>query len=122
MIGEFFLVTTFRSILMKLIYADTYKEIDNSMSDSQVGGRRGKNVRNYIWVLNGVICDILSSKKKKAIDIQIFDFKQCFDSLWLEECMNDIYTGGLKDDKFALLYNVRKLWLKHRWVKRNREA
>ena len=103
-----FLVTVFRSILMKLIYSDSYKDIDTSMSDSQVGGRRGKNVRNHIWVLNGVICDILSSKKKKAIDIQIFDFKQCFDSLWLEECMNDIHTGGLTDDKFALLYNVNK--------------
>ena len=101
-----FLVTVFRSILMKLIYSDSYNEIDTSMSDSQVGGRRGKNVRNHIWVLNGVICDILSSKKKKAIDIQIFDFKQCFDSLWLEECMNDIHTGGLNDDKFALLYNM----------------
>ena len=36
----------------------------------------------------------------------MFDFKQCFDSLWLEECMNDIHTGGLNDDKFALLYNM----------------
>ena len=27
-------------------------------------------------------------------------------SLWLEECLNDIYSTGLTDDKFALLYNV----------------
>ena len=101
-----FLVSIFRSILMKLIYADNYEDIDNSMSDSQVGGRKAKNVRNHIWVVNGIICDILSSKKKNPIDIQIFDFKQCFDSLWLEECMNDIHNGGLKNDKFALLFNM----------------
>ena len=34
------------------------------------------------------------------------DYKQCFDSLWLQECMNDLYSAGLNDDKFALLYNV----------------
>jgi hypothetical protein len=76
------------------------------MSDSQVGARGGKSVRNHIWILNGVICDILSTKKKTPVDLQIFDYKQCFDSLWLQECMNDMYRGGIQDDKFALLYNV----------------
>ena len=78
-----FLVTVYRSILMRLIYLDKYELLDNSMSDSQVGGRRGKSVRNHIWILNGVITDVLSSKKRKPVDVQIFDYKQCFDSLWL---------------------------------------
>ena len=37
-----FLVTIYRSILMRLIYLDTYDLLDNSMSDSQVGGRKRK--------------------------------------------------------------------------------
>ena len=86
-----FLVTTFRSILMKLIYRDKYDLIDNSMSDSQIGSRKRKSIRNHIWVINGIISDVLSTKKKNPIDIQIFDYKQCFDSLWLEECMNDMF-------------------------------
>ena len=101
-----FLVTVYRSILMRLIYLDKYELLDNSMSDSQVGGRRGKSVRNHIWILNGVITDVLSSKKRKPVDVQIFDYKQCFDSLWLQECMKDIYLGGIQNDKFALLYDV----------------
>ena len=68
-----FLVTIFRCILMKLIYFDKYEAIDSSMSDSQVGGRKGKNVRNHIWVLNAIICDVLSTKKKTPIDNQIVD-------------------------------------------------
>ena len=80
-----FLVTTFRSILMRLIYVDKYKIIDSNMSDSQVGGRKNKNVRNHIWVLNGIICDILSSKKKIPINIGVYDYRQCFDSLWRKE-------------------------------------
>ena len=61
---------------MRLIYGDKYDDIDNSMSDSQVGGRKGKNVRNHIFVLNGIICDVLSTKKKIPIYILIFDYKQ----------------------------------------------
>ena len=57
-------------------------------------------------MLNSVICDVLSSKKKKSIDIGIYDYRQCFDSLWLEECLNDMYAGGLQNDKFNLLYEA----------------
>ena len=43
------------------------------------------------------------------MDIQIYDYKQCFDSLWLEECLNDMYSGGLQDDKLNLLYTANNL-------------
>ena len=103
-----FIVTVLRSILMKLIYMDEYEVIDSSMSDSQIGARKGKNIRNHIWMVNGVICDVLSRKTKNPIDIQIFDYRQCFDSLWLEECLNDFYDGGLQNNKLALLYSVNR--------------
>jgi hypothetical protein len=38
------------------------------------------------------------------VDIQVFDVKKCFDSLWVEECINDIFEAGLQNDKLALLY------------------
>ena len=101
-----FLVTVLRSSLMKLIYIDNYQIIDKNMSDSQVGARKRKNVRNHIWIVNGIIRDVLATKKKTPVDIQIFDYRQCFDSLWLSECLNDIYESGLKDDKLALIYNI----------------
>ena len=88
---------------------DKYSCLDSTISDAQVGGRKGKSVRNHIWVLNAVICDILSKKKKTPIDLQIFDYKECFDSLWLEDCMNDMYNGGIQDDKFSLLYKMNTL-------------
>ena len=93
---------------MRLIYLDYYPVIEKSMSDSQVGARKDKNIRNHIWIVNGIIADVNRNKKKNPVDIQIFDYKQCFDALWLQECMNDFYEAGLKDDKFALLYNCNK--------------
>ena len=64
-----FIVTILRTILMRLIYLDKYVQLDTSMSDSQVGARKGKNVRNHIWIVNGIISDVLSSKSKKPVDI-----------------------------------------------------
>ena len=103
-----FIVSVFRSILMKLIYQDKYDVIDSNMSDSNVGARKNKNIRNHIFVLNGVIHDVLSSKKKKPIDVLIGDYRQCFDSMWVEETMNDLYEAGVTDDSLALLYKANK--------------
>ena len=104
-----FIVSVFRSLLMKLIYQDIYEIIDKSMSDSQIGSRKDRNIRNHIWVVNSVICDTISTKKKSPVDIQIYDYKEAFDSLWLEECLNDMFEGGLKDDKFNLIHNANSL-------------
>ena len=102
-----FLVTVFRGILMKLIYNDKYDILDKNMSDSNVGGRKGKSIRNHIFLINGIIMDVLSSKSK-SIDVQILDYKQCFDAMWLEETLNDMYEGGLTDNNLAVLYEANK--------------
>ena len=78
-----FILNVFRSILMKMIYADKYKIIDENMSDSKVGARKGKNIRNHIFILNGIINEALNTKDK-SVDILIVDYIRCFDSLWLE--------------------------------------
>ena len=44
-----------------------------------------------------------------CVDIQIFDLKQCFDALWLEDVMNDLYDSlplSGQNDKLALLYRT----------------
>ena len=58
-----FIVTIFRSLIMKMIYRDIYETIDQSISDSQIGGRKTKNIRNHVWVLNSIIINTLGTKK-----------------------------------------------------------
>ena len=45
-----------------------------------------------------------ANNTKEALDISIYDAEKCFDSLWLDECVNDIYEAGLQNDKLNLLY------------------
>ena len=98
-----FIVNLFRSMLMKMVYNDKYSIAGGNMSDSNVGSRKGENIRNHIFVVNGVINEAVK-KKILGIDLQLLDFKQCFDSLWIEECMNDLWEAGIKDEKLGLIY------------------
>ena len=40
----------------------------------------------------------------KDTDIGIYDAYKCFDKLWAQECFNDLYDHGFKNDKLNLLY------------------
>ena len=102
-----FLVTVIRSILMRMMYTDKYEMVDSSMSDSNVGARKGMNIRNHIFIINGIINNVLQDKSK-AVDVQILDYKQCFDSMWLEDTLNDLCDAGIQDDTLAVLYEANK--------------
>jgi hypothetical protein len=40
--------------------------------------------------------------------VKILDYKQCFDAMWLEETLNDLYEAGVQDDQLAILYEANK--------------
>ena len=103
-----FLITIFRTILMKMVYKNKYSIIDQSMSDSNIGARKQKNIRNHIFVVNSVLHDVLKNKSKKPIDLMVLDYKQMFDSECLYECMNDLYEAGVKDDLLPLIYEANR--------------
>ena len=94
-------VAKVRSIIEKLVYQDNYDTIDQCMSDSNVGGRRKRNIRDNLFVIYAIINDAI--KNKKSIDIQFYDIAKCFDAMWAEESMNDFYDAGVRDDQFSLI-------------------
>ena len=98
-----FNVVKIRSIIDKLIYNDKYATIDNSMSGSNIGGRKGRNIRDHLFVINGILNDV--TKTKQNVDIEIMDIAKCFDKMWYEETGNDLFNAGVSDDKFVLLAN-----------------
>ena len=49
-----FRVPIFRTILDRLIYNDEYPIIDAHLSDSNVGARKNRNIRDNIFVLNAI--------------------------------------------------------------------
>ena len=75
-----FNVMTIRSVIDNLIYNDYYDIIDKNMSDSNVGGRKSRNIRDNLFIVYGVINFAL--KEKLEVDINLYDIAKCFDSMW----------------------------------------
>ena len=98
-----FRVSVIRSILMNLIYDSHYPEVDKKISECQMGGRRQKSSKNNIFIINGIIHDVMVSKKPPVV-LQYYDYSQMFDSMNLDEAINDIYDTGLSNDTLGLVY------------------
>ena len=95
-----------RQICDKLLYVDLYPELEENMSNSNIGAMRKKNIRNHLFVVYGIVNSVLQGESP-SVDIQIFDLKKCFDVLWLEDVMNDLFDSlpsSGQNDKLALLY------------------
>ena len=102
-----FTCTVINSILQKLIYKDNYDTIDENMSDSNVGARKRKNIRNHSWIINGIIRDAASSKSK-PVDLAILDYRQCFDAMSVDITTNDMYEVGVTNNHLNLIYEGDK--------------
>merc|ERR1712129_138384 len=77
-----------------------------NMGDSNVGGRRGRNIRDNLFIINGVINYAL--KENIAIDIDLYDIEKCFDAMWWQETMNDMWDVGVQDNKFAMMAKMNQ--------------
>ena len=98
-----FWVLVFRSILEKLIYHDEYHKKDDNLSDANVGARKGRNIRDNLFVVNAIINSIKRGTQE-AIDICAYDAGKCFDALWTYECINDLFEAWLQNDRLNLLF------------------
>ena len=45
----------------------------------------------------------IKSGSEEACDISVYDVEKCFDSLWNQECINDMWDAGCQDDKLHIL-------------------
>ena len=104
-----FLISVFRSILMKMLLQDEYTKIYEFMSDSNAGGRKGRRAQDHLFIINGIIFEHARSKKKKQISISIYDCELCFDSMWQEEVVNDLFDAGVKNYNLALLHKINQV-------------
>ena len=98
-----FRVTVLRNILDRLLYNDVYPVIDENLTDANVGARKDRNIRDNLFVLNAITNSVTNGSEKPC-EIGIYDIAKAFESLWAQECINDLYDAGVKDDKLVLLH------------------
>ena len=76
------------------------------MTEFQTGGVKNKRVGDNRFVLWGLIDH--STYIKKELWITFYDIEKCFDSLWLEDCINSLWWCGVNDDILYLIYPLNR--------------
>jgi hypothetical protein len=103
-------LSVFRKIIDNLIYQEKYPLIDQGMSDSNIGARKKKNIKNHLFIIHGIINSVMKSESE-CIDIQIYDLVKAFDVLWLLDSMNDLWDTlphQSRDDRLGLVYELSR--------------
>ena len=58
-----FIQTVLKNILDKLIYADSYQEVDERMSYFNIGARCKGNIKDHLLVIHGIINSVVNTTK-----------------------------------------------------------
>ena len=91
-----------RNLLDEIIHLEDQETINGNMTQYQVGNQKKRSIRDHTFITHAVLHEARS--KNIQIDIIFTDIKQCFDSVWLEEAINDLYLSGIDSRNLNLLY------------------
>ena len=106
-----FTLSILRKILDKLLYMKLYPGLEAGMSYSNIGAKKNKNVRDHLFIVYGIVVSVIR-ESRQCVDLQIYDLVQAFDSLWLKDCMNDLFDilpRNMQDSKLSLVYELNRL-------------
>ena len=72
----------------------------------QNGEVKGKSVTDNLFILKGIIDH--SKYLGKGVFITFYDIEKCFDSLWLQDCINALWDNAVQDDSLYFIYLLSK--------------
>ena len=67
-----------------------------------MGNQTERGIRDHTFVAHAIVNE--ARLKKLQIDVQFTDIKQCFDSIWLQDAINDLYLSGITSRNLNLLH------------------
>ena len=97
------LVPIISIIFEQLLKSRVTPLLEETMSKFQTGDVKNKGVVDNLFLLRGLIDHSKYLKKELWIT-----FYKCFDSLWLEVCINSLWWCGIDDDILYLIYLLNR--------------
>ena len=76
------------------------------MSPLQAGANKNKGTNDNLFLLRGTIDHL--RYLQCGMNIIFYDFKQCFDSIWLKDSLICLWEAGIRDEMFYLYYLINK--------------
>ena len=65
---------------------------------------KGKGVVDNLFILRGIINH--ANYLGKELWLTFYDIEKCFNSLWLEDCIDSLWDFGVKDDVLCFIYLI----------------
>ena len=62
------------------MYTDKYEKNYTNLTNCNVGSRRRRNICDNLFVINA-IANESKQNKHKAVDINVYDVRKCFDKM-----------------------------------------
>ena len=97
-----FLVPILGIIFEKLLKKKISDTLQQNISKFQNGGMKGKGVVDNLFILRDIINP--ANYLGKKLWLTFYDTEKCFDSLWLEDCINSFWDLDAEDDILCLIH------------------
>ena len=101
-----FIVPILSIIFEKLLKNRITPTLKQHMSNFQNGGAKGKGVVDNLFILRALFDHV--KYLNKELWLTFYDIEKCFDSLWLEDCINFLWENGVKHDTLSLIYYLNE--------------
>ena len=103
-----------RGIFLKQILSKIFEKINmkriqeniNRISPLQAGSRANRSPADQTFLLRGCI-DHAKYMNRPAY-IVLYDYSQCFDSLWLDDCLLSLWKLGVQNEILSLIRDLNK--------------
>ena len=80
--------------------------LSGNMTQFQNGGIKGKGVVDNLFIVRGIINH--ATYLNKELWLTFYDIEKCFDSLWLEDCINSLWENRVRDDMLLIIYMMNR--------------
>ena len=104
------IITIFKKAFENLLFKEFEADIDKNMSESNIGARKNRNMKDHLLIVYGIVNSVVKGKEDDT-DIMVLDLEKAFDSLWMTDCLNDMFDTieeENRNEKLALVYLMNK--------------
>ena len=100
-----FLTAVLSKVMEKLIKKRTNCKLEN-IDPLQCGGQQNKSTCDSLFLVRATIDH--SKYLNRTLYLTFYDYRTCFDSLWLEDCMISLWNIGIDNDMFSLIFKMNE--------------
>ena len=100
-----FLLVVISKLIEKLIKCRIQGDL-NKVNIFQAGSRQERGCPDNTFLIKGVIDHAIYINK--AVYMNLYDFRQCFDSMWLRDCLLSLWKVGVRNEFLSMIMALNK--------------